>query len=232
MKQRLNKLIAQSGFCSRRKADELILDKQVRVNGKTVIRLGVLADPESDKIAVCGKNLHLEKKVYIMLHKPKGYVSTTKDAHAEKTVLELIPELPVRIFPVGRLDKDTSGLLFLTNDGDISYKLTHPRFEVDRVYEVLVRGFLDDKTIKKIEHGNLPIDDYVTCPCRITMLSRSRDKTSLHINLHEGKKRQIRKIFMEFTHPVIALKRIQFGKVKLGDLKIGSWKYLKKSQMI
>jgi len=232
MKQRLNKIIAQSGFCSRRKADELILDKQVKVNGKTVIRLGILADPESDKISVCGKNLYLEKKIYIMLHKPTGYVSTTKDAHAEKTVLELLPKLPVRIFPVGRLDKDTSGLLFLTNDGDLSYKLTHPSFEVDRVYEVLVRGFLEDKTIKKIEQGNLSIEDYMTSPCRITMLSRSRHKTSLHINLHEGKKRQIRKIFLEFKHPVIALKRIQFGKIRLGDLKIGAWKYLKKSQMI
>lgn len=232
MKQRLNKLIAQSGFCSRRKADELILAKKVKVSGKIVSRLGVLVDAGSDKISVCGKDLYLERKIYILLHKPTGYVCTTKDAHAEKTVLELLPPLPLRIFPVGRLDKDTSGLLFLTNDGDISYKLTHPRFEVDRVYEVLLKGFLDDKTIKKIEHGNLPIDDYTTSPCCITMLSRSKHNTKLHIKLHEGKKRQLRKVFMEFKHPVIALKRIQFGKVRLGDLRTGAWKYLKKSQMI
>lgn len=232
MKLRLNKIIAQSGISSRRKADELILEGKVKINGEVVTSLGVLADPEIDKIEVSERPLKLEKKVYILLHKPKGYTTTTKDIHAEKTVFELLPKLPFRLYPVGRLDKDTSGLLILTNDGLLSYQLTHPKFEIDRVYEVLIKGGLLDENIKNFEKGGLLIDDYKTSPCKIKIIAKDNNKTKLQLTLHEGRKHQIRKMFVLTGHQVIALKRIQFGKLKLDDLKEGKWKYIKPEEII
>ncbi len=232
MEQRLNKLIAQSGFCSRRKADELILKKRVKLNAKTVTALGVIADPEKDQILIDGQPLKQERKIYILLHKPKGYTTTTKDVHAKKMVLELLPELPFRLYPVGRLDRQTCGLLICTNDGSLSYTLTHPKFEVDRVYRVLVKNLLTNATIKKIERGGLSIDDYQSSPCKIKLLFWAKDKTKLEITIHEGKKRQLRKMFLKVGHPVIDLKRVRFGKLQLGDLKPGQWRYLKKSEIL
>ncbi|MFH2137760.1 MAG: pseudouridine synthase [Candidatus Omnitrophota bacterium] len=232
MRQRLNKLIAHSGLCSRRKADELILKGKVKINGSIVLTPGISADPDKDKITVNNTPLMQEKMVYILLHKPPGYITTTKDAHADKTVLSLLPKLPVRLYPVGRLDKDTSGLLIMTNDGQLRFKLTHPKFEVDRVYEVVIRKPLPEDIVNKIEKGGLQIDDYKTYPCKIKILSRTKTTTTLRIILHEGRKRQIRKVFSSFGHPVIELKRVQFGKLHLGDLKPGKWRFLKKSEII
>ncbi len=232
MQQRLNKIIANSGLCSRRKADELINRREVTLNGKIVAGPGVCADPEKDIITINEKPLREEKKVYILLNKPSGYTTTTHDIHAEKKVTELLPARPERLYPVGRLDKDTTGLLILTNDGTLHYELTHPKFEVDRVYEVIIKNIITPETIKKIEQGGLTIEDYQTNPCKIQLISKTTAKTTLQLTIREGKKRQIRKMFFLCGHPVIALKRIQFGKLKLGALKPGEWRYLKKSEII
>jgi len=231
VKERLNKIIAKSGICSRRKADELIEKSKVRVNGKTVTALGTTADPDNDTIFVNNKPLKKERNIYILLNKPKGYITTTKDPHAEKTVLDLLPKLPERLFPIGRLDKNTTGLLIMTNDGNASYKLTHPKFEIVRIYEVTVRRPLAAATIKKIEKGGLPLDEYLSPPCKIKLLSNTKISSSITLSIREGKKREIRKIFEAVNHPVKDLKRIQFGKLKLGGLKTGQWKHLKRSQI-
>lgn len=232
MNERLNKLIAKSGICSRRKADELIAAGKVTLNGQTVTALGTQADPQVDKILVENKPLETEEKVYILLHKPVGYTTTIKDPHAEKPITALFPKISARLFPVGRLDKDTSGLLILTNDGDLSYTLTHPKFKVKRVYEVKIEGNIIAQTIKTIESGGLEIDDYLTSKCKITILSRARTTTDLLISIAEGKKREIRRMFDLFNHPVINLKRISFGKLELGDLPPGEWRYLKPTEII
>ncbi|MBI4845745.1 MAG: rRNA pseudouridine synthase [Candidatus Omnitrophica bacterium] len=234
MKQRINKIIAQSGFCSRRKADQLILEKRVKLNSKTISELGITANPGQDLITIDDKtlNFNTKKYIYIMLHKPVGYITTTKDPHAEKTVFDLLPKIITRLYPVGRLDKDTSGLLILTDNGDLSYKLTHPKFEIKRIYEVTVKGAVTADTIKTIERGGLQIEDYLTSPCKITLVSRTQEKTKIHLSMHEGRKRQIRKIFALEKHPVIELKRIQFGKLKLGNLKPGQWRYIKKETIV
>ena len=232
MKQRLNKLIAHSGVCSRRKADELISGGKVCVNGKTVTILGTVVDTNRDSITVNAKPLSVEKKIYILLHKPVGYTTTTKDEHAEKTVLELLPKLSERVYPVGRLDKDTSGLLILTNDGKLSYELTHPKFEMDRIYEATVKNAVNRLTIKKLERGGLEIDDYVTSACRIRIIDRDKTKTTLQVTLREGRKRQIRKMFNLVRHPVIELKRVQFGKLQLGELKTGQCRHITKKEII
>ncbi|MFH1460227.1 MAG: pseudouridine synthase [Candidatus Omnitrophota bacterium] len=232
MKERLNKIIAKSGFCSRRKADELISQGKVKVNQIIISELGTQADPNKDRILINNTPLKLEKKLYILLHKPKGYITTTKDVHAEKTVLDLLPDIFARVYPVGRLDKDSCGLLILTNDGNLSYKLTHPKFEIDRIYEVSMKNPLQPSTIKKIEKGGINIEDYKTSPCKIRIIRREKTKTKIRLILHEGRKREIRKIFALFDHPVIELKRIQFGKLKLGDLEPGKFRYLKKKEIL
>ncbi len=232
MKERLNKIIAKSGYCSRRKADELISAGKVKINGQTITSLGILVDKDKDRVSVEGRELGTEKKVYILLNKPRGYITTTRDKFAPRTVLELLPKMPVRLYPVGRLDKDTEGLLILTNDGPLTLKLTHPRFEVKRTYEVTIKGFLTGAKIKKIEQGGITLEDYKTSPCRIRILRRDRRQTELLFTIGEGRKREIRRIFEFVKNPVTGLKRVQFGKLKLGDLPCGKWKKISKHDII
>lgn len=228
MKERLNKIIAKSGICSRRKADELIARGRVKINGKVITALGTQADMEKDMIEVNNKRLGEQEKIYIVLNKPRGYITTAKDIHAEKTVFDLLPKKFARVFPVGRLDKNTEGLLLLTNDGDIAQRLLHPKFEIDRIYELSIKGELSSETKEQIETGGLVIEDYKTSPCKIKILSRSKLKTRLKLTLHEGRKREIRKIFDLFGHNVMSLKRVQFGNIKLENLSCGKWTYIKK----
>ena len=233
MEIRLNKIIAQSGICSRRKADELISAGKVKINDSIVTDLGTKTDPRKDKITVNDLPLKKEQKTYIMLNKPAGYITTRNDPHAEKTVFDLLPgKSDIRLFPVGRLDKDTTGLLILTNDGQLSYQLTHPKFNIDRIYEVRVQKSLADNTIIKIEKGGLEIDDYKTSPCRIKIIKKTRASTSFLLTIGEGKKREIRKMFALLNHPVKELKRIQYGKLKLGHLPSGKWKEIRKNDII
>ncbi|NSW90435.1 MAG: rRNA pseudouridine synthase [Firmicutes bacterium] len=229
-KIRLQKFIAISGVRSRRKAEELIRQGRVEVNGEVVFEPWFPVG-EGDCIKVDGKRISLEeKKVYIMLNKPEGYVSTVKDQFSRKTVLDLVNGVKGRIYPVGRLDYDTSGLLLLTNDGEFAYKLTHPKHEIKKVYVAEVKGILNSEEIQKFESG-LRIDNFKTSPAKLRILKKKNDACILEITIHEGKNRQVRKMCEAIGHPVIRLKRIAVGSLSIGKLPEGQWRYLTKEEV-
>jgi len=229
--ERLQKLIAASGVCSRRKAEQLILAGKVFVNGNRITELGFKAS-ENDKIEVDSKVVKLAcKKVYILLNKPIGYVTTASDEHGRPTVLDLVKgEIDERLFPVGRLDINTSGALILTNDGDFANKLSHPKYKVDKVYEVVLNKEIEDKQIKALEKGVViastigakQSSDFKTSPCQIQPITNQK----LYITLHEGKNRQVRKMFESIGLKVIELKRIKIGGILLGNLPLGRFRHL------
>lgn len=210
---------------SRRKAEEYIRNGQVRINGQIVTEMGVLVST-NDRVEVDGKPVKLEKKkVYILLHKPKGYVTTVSDPEGRKTVLELVQGVNERIYPVGRLDYDSSGLLLLTNDGDFANLLMHPSHEILKMYIATVKGKPSDNAIQRLRDG-IRIDDYTTAPAFVKVLNVYENKTKLEITIHEGRNRQIRKMCEFVGHPVIRLKRVAYGSIELGDLKPGEWRFL------
>ena len=228
---RLQKYIAKSGLTSRRKAEELILQGRVKVNGQVVNKLGKKVEPEKDVVMVDNKVVELEnKKVYIMLNKPTGYVTTLKDKYSDKIVLDLIKGVRERIFPIGRLDKDTTGLLLLTNDGDLAFKLTHPSYQVWKEYIATVKGIPDDKKIQKLRDGII-IDRRKTSPAYVDILRKEKDSAVLRIKIYEGRNRQVRKMCKSIGHPVIKLKRVAIGHIKLGNLPIGRWRYLTEKEI-
>lgn len=224
--ERLQKYMADCGVASRRKAEELILKGLVQVNGETVTELGTKIDPDKDEVLFKGKSIKPEKKkVYIMLNKPEGYVTTAKDQFGRPTVIELIKDVKERVVPVGRLDYDTSGLLLLTNDGDVVYKLTHPKNEIDKVYEAKLFGVPDSNTINMFRNG-ITIDGKKTRPAKIELLKVDGRFSWCNITIHEGRNRQVRKMCQAARHPVASLRRIAEGEIYLGDLKKGGWRYL------
>ncbi|NLW22464.1 MAG: rRNA pseudouridine synthase [Tissierellia bacterium] len=228
---RLQKYIARSGLASRRKAEELILQGRVKVNDVIVKELGTKVDPQKDTIKVDNKVIKLESnKVYIMLNKPEGYVTTLKDKYSVKIVLDLIHGIDERIFPVGRLDMDTSGLLLLTNDGDLAFKLTHPSFQVKKKYIALVEGIPTNNKLDKFRKG-LKIDGRMTAKAHVRILKKYRDSALLEIIIHEGRNRQVRKMCKSIGHPVKKLKRIAIGDLELGDLDLGCWRHLTKKEV-
>lgn len=225
-KMRLQRFIALSTHYSRRSAEDLINKGVVSVNGKIIQKPGTTIDPQKDSISLNGEKLKIPAKfIYVILHKPTGYISTRSDTHNRKTVMNLIPYSHVH--PVGRLDKDTEGLLILTNDGDLTYKISHPKFEHEKEYVVHLKNPISSQQIKKIEKGII-VDGKKTTPCTI---SQVKEKTKCHITIHEGKKRQIRRMFEETGNIVIYLKRIRIGKLRLGNLKKGSYKLIKKHEI-
>ncbi|HSH35142.1 pseudouridine synthase [Schnuerera sp.] len=223
---RLQKYIAYSGVTSRRKAEELILKGRVKINDKVIRELGTKVDPDKDIVKVDNRQIKLEKKkIYIMLNKPEGYVTTLKSYHNDKIVIDLIQDIDERIFPVGRLDKDTSGLLLMTNDGKLAHRLTHPSYEVLKTYVALVEGVPNGKKLTKFRKG-LKIDGKMTAKAYIRITKKYKDTSLLEISIHEGRNRQVRKMCKYIRHPVIKLKRIAIGEIKLGDIKLGQWRYL------
>lgn len=221
--------MAHCGVTSRRKAEEYIRDGKVKVNGKVVTEMGVLVT-EQDRVEVEGKPVRLvRKKVYIMLHKPRGYVTTVHDPEGRKTVMDLIPGIQERVYPVGRLDYDSSGLLLLTNDGDLAHRMMHPSHEIVKVYIATVKGQPSAEDIRKLEQG-IRIEDYTTAPALVKVLEEYGDKTKLEITLHEGRNRQVRKMCEAVGHPVIRLKRVAYGSLSLGSLRPGQWRYLTESE--
>lgn len=222
---RLQKYIAECGVASRRKAEELIIEGRVRINGITVTEMGIKVT-EKDVVEVDGKPVKKEElKVYIALNKPVGYISSAKDQFGRPTVLDLVTDLKERVFPVGRLDYDTSGLILLTNDGDFTYRLTHPKHEIEKVYEAVLDGVPKKEDIERFEKG-LKIDDYITSPANFEIIKCDSKTTTAKITIHEGKNRQVRKMCEKIGCPVIKLKRISIGKVVLGNLKEGEWRNL------
>ncbi len=229
-KIRLQKYIAQSGILSRRKAEEIIKQGRVEVNGK------ILLEPwfpvgEKDCVKVDGNAITPEdRKIYIMLNKPEGYISTVRDQFSRKTVLDLVKEVKERIYPVGRLDYDTSGLLLLTNDGEFTYKLTHPKYEVEKTYIAEIEGFPTIKKIEEFENG-LYIGNFKTSPAKFQILKGKKNSCVVQIKIHEGRNRQVRRMCREIGHPVIKLKRIAIGNLNLGKLPEGKWRHLTKAEI-
>lgn len=223
---RLQKYMAKCGIASRRKSEKIILEGRVKVNDIVVKELGTTINPKKDIVEVDNKIIKLEEnKIYIMLNKPEGYVTTVKDKHNQKIVLDLIHGIEERIFPVGRLDVDTTGLLLLTNDGDLAYKLTHPSYEIPKKYIALVKGIPNSKKLHRFKKG-LRIDDRMTAEAYIRILKRYRDTSLLEISIHEGRNRQVRKMCKYIGHPVIQLERVAIGELRLGSLKVGEWRHL------
>lgn len=222
---RLQVALAQLGVASRRGAKEFIKAGRVQLNGRAIYKPGQKVDLEKDTITVDGKSSCIQKKVYFILNKPEGFVSTVKDRFASRTVFDLIRPKGLRIYPVGRLDKDTRGLLLLTNDGKLAYHLTHPKFGIKKVYQVCVQGSVPLTKVKRLEKGIL-LEGKKTYPCKIKVIADKGKTTDLEIQLTEGRKRQIKQMFALLGHPVLAIQRIAFGPLKLGRLKTGLWRRL------
>ena len=230
MQERLQKYMARCGVASRRKCEEIILSGRVLVNGIKITELGTKISPGNDIIEIDGKKiLPEEEKVYIILNKPEGYITSVSDEKGRKTVLELI-NVNERIFPIGRLDYNTSGLLLLTNDGEIYNKVIHPRVEVKKTYIAKVNGVFTESEMKKFRSG-VDIGDYITAPANIKMLSSNKNTCKVEIKIHEGKNRQIRRMCDKFNHKVLELKRVKLGKLTLNSLKKGEWRYLTKEEI-
>jgi 23S rRNA pseudouridine2605 synthase len=228
---RINKFLADSGICSRRKADELIQEGKVEINGSIIAEPGVKIDPENDIVLVEGKKvLSHTKKVYIILNKPCGVISSVKDQFGRKTVMDYVKEVKVRLFHIGRLDYDTSGLILLTNDGEIAEKLMHPRHIVDKVYLAKIKGTPSLDEMKLFEQG-LMIEGIKTAPASIEILKNYGSSTDVKITIHEGRNRQIRKMCDCIGHTVLSLKRISIGNISLGNLKEGTYRKLTESEV-
>ena len=229
-KIRLQKHLSECGIASRRKAEELILQGKVRVNGR-VATLGSKVDPKRDKVQVSGKTVIATKeKMYIMLHKPRGYVTTTKDELDRKCVTDLVKDAPVKLFPVGRLDRNSEGLLIMTNDGGFANSLTHPSAHVNKTYRVTVKGDAEDEKIIKLKEG-IVLDGKKTLPCEVFVAERKPDRTVLIFIIQEGRNRQIRRMCEEVELEVIRLKRTEIAGVKLGMLPQGKWRPLNEKEM-
>ena len=224
-KIRLQKHLSQCGIASRRKAEELIENGRVRINGR-IASLGDKVDPKRDKVSVNGKNVvAVTEKVYIMLHKPRGFVTTMKDELDRKCVSDLVKNVGTKVYPVGRLDRNSEGLLIMTNDGELANALTHPSAQVNKTYRVTVKGAVTDEQIDKMASG-IKLDDKVTQPCDVFVMERKEDRTVLCFVIHEGINRQIRRMCEAVKLEVIRLKRTEIAGVKLGMLKQGDWREL------
>ena len=225
MEERLQKFMARCGVASRRKCEEYITLGRVIVNNNVITELGFKVDSTKDVVAVDCKIIKPEEyKVYIALNKPTGFVSTVKDEHDRETILDLV-KVKERIYPIGRLDYDSSGLIILTNDGDIYNNVIHPRKSIDKVYRAILEGVPTKEEIFMFCSG-VDIGDYVTSTANINIIISYYDSCEVEITVHEGKNRQIRRMCEVITHPVIALNRVRVGDIYLGDLKAGSWRYL------
>lgn len=231
--ERLSRYLAHAGIASRRHAEQLIAEGRVQVNGNVVTTQGTRVDPASDEVRVDGKLVQAAtRRVYLLLHKPEGYVSTAHDPQGRPTVLDLLPpEMRLlRVYPIGRLDIDTSGLLLLTNDGDFALKLMHPRYALEKHYEALVQGQPSTATLELLRRGVTINEDngrlHRTAPAQVRLLRRLGPNSWLALTLHEGRKRQVRRMLAATGHPVVQLRRIGVGTLRLTGLPIGQWRVL------
>lgn len=226
VQERLQKILSQAGIASRRHAEELIVAGRVTVNGSVVVELGTKADPERDRITLDGRPVHVVKaKLYYILNKPAGYMTTMKDPEGRPVVTSLLKAVRERVFPVGRLDYNTEGLLLLTNDGEWANLLAHPRHEVDKEYHVRIRGAVSTEQLKKLSAGVL-LEDGMTSPATATMLRESENNTWISLVIHEGKYRQIRRMCSAVGLTVVRLKRVRYGAITIGTLKQGEYRLL------
>jgi 23S rRNA pseudouridine2605 synthase len=222
---RLQKLLANAGVASRRKAEDLIRHGHVRVNGNTVTELGTRVDPDTDRVEVGGREIRLKAPVWIALHKPPGYLTSRGDPHGRPTIYELLPLEYRGLFYVGRLDVETEGLVLLTNDGDRAHRLQHPRYQVARVYDAAIEGEISERTISQLRHG-VELEDGPAHFTSARILNRTTDVSQVRVTLAEGRKREVRRLFDAVGHPVLQLQRIRYGPIALGDLRAGQWRKL------
>jgi 23S rRNA pseudouridine2605 synthase len=226
MQERLQKVLAKAGIASRRGAEKLIRQGKVRVDGKVVTEMGTKVDPGTQAIECEGIALSSqEKKVYVLLHKPSGYLSTVDDPQGRPIVTDLLKNIKERVYPVGRLDLDTEGALLLTNDGELAQKILHPSHEVNKTYVAKVKGLPGKKKLDALSKG-IELEGRKTWPADIEVLNTKVQSAIIRIIIHEGRKRQVRKMFEAIGHPVLELKRIAYGQLELGELRSGKYRFL------
>lgn len=233
MEKRIQKILSELGITSRRKAEELILKGKVTVNGK-VATIGMKADPEKDYIKVDSKLItgfkRDIKKVYLMFNKPKGVVTTLFDPEGRTTIKDFLKGIKYRVFPVGRLDYDSEGLLLLTNDGDFANAIMHPSKKISKTYLVKVKGILGEEDVEELRRG-IRLEDGMTSPSRVRTIRKGETNSWLEVTVYEGRKRQIRRMFEKIDHPVLKLKRIRIDGVELGNLAPGAYRYLSEDEI-
>lgn len=231
MECRLQKYLAECGVASRRKAEELILAGKVKINGEVVTELGTKINPSRDKVMYNNQIVKVEKrKVYILLNKPAGYISAAKDQFDNPSILHLVKDIKVRLYPVGRLDKDTTGAIILTNDGDFSYKLTHPKHEVSKTYIAEVEGVPTAEEMRTFAKG-VYIDGKKTYPAKIRIVKETKKNSIVEIIIHEGRNRQVKKMCEEIGHKVVTLHRQAIGKIVIDGVKEGKYRCLTQKEI-
>ena len=227
---RLNKYIASAGVCSRRKADELIANGNVKINGEVVREMGAQVE-EGDRVWVNGTEIRADAaKVYVALNKPLGYITSMSDDRDRQTVADLVADIPERLFPVGRLDYNTTGLLIMTNDGELAHALTHPGHEVSKTYVATVAGVLSDARLAKLRKG-VDIGGFVTSPAQVRLIRQNPRSAVAEITIHEGKNRQVRRMFAAVGNKVQSLERVAIGEIRLGRLLPGHYRKLTKAEI-
>lgn len=229
--ERLQKYLASAGVASRRASETMIQEGRVAVNGKVIRELGTKIVPGKDQVTVDGKPVQPEEKlVYLLMNKPAGYITTAKDTHNRPTVLDLVADVPYRVFPVGRLDYETEGLLLLTNDGEFAYRMTHPKFKMMKTYVAVVQGVLTPERLDMLQNG-VQLEDGKTGPAKVRILRKENHKTVVEISIHEGKNRQVRRMFKAIKNPVLELKRISVGTLTLKGVNLGEYRYLNDDEL-
>ncbi len=228
---RLQKYLAQCGICSRRKAEEHILHGRVKIDGKIIKKLGTRITPGVHRIHFNNREIRPESNsVYYLLNKPAGYITTLSDPQGRPVVTSLLKDVKERLFPVGRLDLDTEGALLLTNDGGLAQKIQHPKYHTKKTYEVLVKGHPSADRLRQLEKGIL-LEGKITAPARLRQLAEKGRNSLVEITIHEGRKRQVKKMFACIDHPVLQLKRTAYGKLALGNLPSGRYRQLNSSDL-
>ncbi|MBN2207329.1 MAG: rRNA pseudouridine synthase [Candidatus Aminicenantes bacterium] len=228
---RLNKFLAQSGVASRREADRMIAEGEVRVDGRVVRELGTKVDEDRSRVEVRGRPVVREERlVHLILYKPRGVLVTFRDPEGRPTIQRLLPKLRQRVFPVGRLDFNSEGLLFLTNDGELALRLAHPRYETKKKYIAEVEGLPASEALDRLEKGVM-LDGRRTAPAKAKLLARGQKRSRLLVEVHEGRKHEVRRMCEAVGHPVRALKRIGFAGLTLGGLKPGQWRFLEAKEV-
>lgn len=230
LSQRLDKFLANRGITSRRNSKSFLKDNTVTVNGNRVRESGTRVTPNHDEIKINGQKVKKPPFVYYVLNKPKGYISTTADEYNRKNVLTLI-KTKERIYPIGRLDKDTTGLLLLSNDGELTNLLTHPRYHIPKTYRLKVKGFVSKEQLHSLRHGVL-LRDGITSPAKVTVIHPSPKISTIEIILHEGRNRQIRRMCEEVGIELLSLTRVQLGPIQLADLKEGTYRILTPKEVL
>ena len=227
--ERLDKFLANSGVCARRAVENFLSQNIVTLNGKRVTEAGVRIQPKADKVIINGSELKKPELKYYLLNKPAGYISTVSDPHAKYTVVSLFPK-DIRLYPIGRLDKDTTGLLILTNDGELTNLLTHPRYEKNKTYKLTINGFVSDQQIQNMRKG-IRLEDGITAPAKVVVIDSNKNENILEMTIHEGRNRQIRRMCKAIGINLTQLERVAIGNLRDSSLKPGKYRELTKKEI-